>query len=376
MPGRLDPRIPKRIFELFKEVGDKREKWGEICEKVNKEFGTNYNRISCANVYKRYKGGSTAPDHLLPHDEAPQEANGFLERVAEIIRTSKKTPKNPSTDYWCKWFKEAQGLRESVSDRELQATATIDSSEPIALSFLGDFHIGSPFTDYERLYGDVATIRATPNLYCCISGDRTDQFIPGFKDASAVVGQLTPPELQLDAVEAIMNEIGDSIVCAIGGNHDEMSRKKTGIDVERWIRRGKKFSYMPHGGLLTLTVGKETYKILWKHTYRFQSSLNLFNSAHRMLELLEPTADLVVQEHLHNPGMESIERGTGPGKHTVISIRTGAYKTTDGYSMNFFKEGIPAPQTVILYPDRHKVVGMHGTESMRDAVVYLKGIGQ
>lgn len=374
MPGRLDPRIPKRIFELFKEVGDKREKWGEISDTVNKEFGTNYNRVAAANIYKRYKHGQTAPDHLLPHDEAPQEANGFLERVAEIIQTSKKVPKNPPIGYWCKWFREAQGLRDSVSDRELQATAEINAKEPIAISWLGDWHLGSPHTNYEKLYGDVEFIKSNPRLYCCISGDRTDMFVPGFKDAAAVTGQLVPGDLQLDAMEAILRELGDSIVCAIGGNHDAMAKKKTGVDTERWVRRGMKFSYMPHGGLLTLKVGTQEYKILWKHTYKFQSALNKFNSHHRMMELLEPLADVVVQEHLHDPGMESIEKLQGGKRHPVVSIRTGAYKEDDAFSLDWYKQGLPAPQTVIFYPDRHKVLAMHGAESMQDAAIYLKGI--
>lgn len=374
MPGRLDPRIPKRIFELFKEVGDKREKWGEISQAVNKEFGTDYNRITCANIYKRYKTGSTAPDPLMPHDEAPLEANGFLERVAEIRRTSKKNAENLSTDEWKECFTEAQGIRERVSDRELKAAATIDVSEPIGLSFFGDWHIGSPHTDYESLFGDIEVVKGNPRLYCCVSGDRTDMFIPGFKDATAVTGQLVPGDLQLDAMDAILTELGDSIVCAIGGNHDTMARRKTGIDTERQIRKKYKFSYMPHGGLLTLTVGKIEYKILWKHHWRFNSSLNQFNSHHRMLEQLEPTADMVVTEHEHNPGMESVERGTGDAKRMVISIRTGAYKVADGYSMDYFKEGRPAPQTVVLFPDRKKIVAMHGADSMKDAAVYLRGI--
>lgn len=374
MATKLDPRLVKRVFELEKEAGENRLKWTAISEKINKEFGTNYDRETAANIHRRYKRGATAPDKFIPHEEPANGAGEFLERVSEIARTSKKSHKNPPTDVWRKWFTEAQGIRESVSDRELQATATIDAKKPIAVSFLGDWHIGSPHTDYDKLYGDIEFIKANPRLYCCISGDRTDQFMPGFKDASAVTGQLTPPELQLDAMEAILKELSDSIVAAIGGNHDRMAAKKTGIDTERWVRRGMKFSYLPHGGLLTLTVGRESYKILWKHHYRFNSSLNQFNSHHRMLEILEPTADLVVTEHEHNPGMESVERGTGAAKRTVISIRAGAYKVNDGYSMDYFKEGRPAPQTVILYPDRHKIVGFHGYDSMQDAATYLKAV--
>lgn len=373
MAEKTDPKIVKRVFALREEY-KKAPDWHEIAEAINKEFGAHYNHKSMANVYNRFAKGVTAPDKREPHTAEP-ESLAFIERVAEIRRTSKKKVVNLSTGEWRKCFTEAQGVRERLSDRELQSTATINTDAPIALSFMGDFHVGSPHTDYDRLYSDVDFIKSNPRIYCCISGDRTDQFIPGFRDASAVAGQLTPPELQFDAVEAILKELGPSIVAAIGGNHDVMGKRKTGIDAERWLRRGMSFSYMPHGGLLTLTVGTQQYKILWKHSYKFQSALNKFNSHHRMMEILEPTADVVVQEHLHDAGMESIEKVSGGARRTIVSIRTGAYKRADGFSMDWYKEGTPAPQTVILYPDRKKIVAIHGEESLSDAAIYLNGIG-
>ncbi len=366
---RVDPRIVRFLFDYLKEKGG-RPNWNETAVVVNKKFGTSYTRKTMPTVYHRYNKGQTSPDPLMPHTG---QADSFADRV-QIIRTSKKTPGNLPADDWRRVFTEAQGIRDIVSDRELYCAATIKTKTPVALCFFGDWHLGSAHTDYQRLYADAQFVAETENIYCGISGDRTDMFVPGFKDASAVMGQLAPPDLQLEAMDSLLKLLGPKVVAAIGGNHDTMARRKTGVDVERWVRKGYSFSYMPHGGVLTLTVGDQAYKILWKHHYRFNSSLNQFNSHHRMMELLEPTADLIVTEHEHNPGIESVERGTGEARRTVISIRTGAYKIDDGYSMDFFKEGRPGPQTVILFPDRKKVLAMHGVEALQDAAIYLRGV--
>lgn len=366
MAEKTDPKIVKRVFALREEY-KKAPDWHEIAEAINKEFGAHYNHKSMANVYNRFAKGVTAPDKKEPHTADP-EGLAFIERV------SKKIPKNPSVEEWLRAFLDAQGFRAQVSDRELQCEATIKTDGPIAVSWLGDWHIGSPHTDYHRLYRDVDFIKKTKGLYCCISGDRADMFMPGFKDATAVMGQIMPPDIQLDAVDALVNSVKDKIVAAIGGNHDTMARRKTGVDAERQVRKKWPFSYMPHGGLLTLNVGKQQYKILWKHHYRFNSSLNQFNSHHRMLELLDPSVDVVVTEHEHNPGIESVERGTGAARRTVISVRTGAYKIDDGYSLDYYKEGCIGPQTIVFYPDRKKCMAIHGSDSLTDAATYLRGI--
>lgn len=367
MAVKLDPELVRRVFELEAAAKDKALKWREIADAINKEFGTSYTRETMCSVFKRYRLGETTPDKKLPPD-GRKDSEAFIDRV------SKRIPEHPTVEQWMTAFLDAQGFRERLSDRELSCEATIETDKPIAVSWLGDWHIGSPHTNYHRLYKDVEFIRQTVGLYCCIAGDRTDMFIPGFKDASAVMGQIMPPDIQLDAMDALVDSIKEKIVAAIGGNHDTMARRKTGVDSERQIRKKWPFSYMPHGGVLTLNVGKQSYKILWKHHYRFNSSLNQFNSHHRMLEQLDPTVDVVVTEHEHNPGVESVERGTGSARKTVLSVRTGAYKIDDGYSMDFFKEGCVGPQTIVFYPDRKKCMAIHGTESITDAAIYLNGL--
>lgn len=295
----------------------------------------------------------------------------FQERVGEIINNH-KSPEKLTWEDLEDAFKQA-AVREKTSIRQSVAKCEIKTNVPIALSFMSDVHLGSSHTDYDAFFGDLKTIAENPQIYLMKGGDWCDKFIPSFRDANASAWQLQPPEIQLRIVEELMKRLRGTLVAVIGGNHDRMDSKKTGISTEYFIHRNLKVPYLPEGGLVEITIGEVKYKILWKHDYRFNSAINLFNAHHRLLEQLAPDVDVVVTEHQHNPGMESIEKFDFDQKRTVISVRTGSYKLDDPYSMGYFKAGRPGPQTIIFWPDRRKILGIHGADSLNDAVASLRG---
>ena len=329
--------------------------WEQIRKQVCEETGEPFTSEALRGRYRA-------------RDKTPKETSPAIP-----ISLSDKTVEEITAEDFINDFKRSQSFRKTFSIRELQIERHIPSETPIAVTFFSDQHLGSPYTDYDACWEDTRKIRDNDNLYCVKGGDATDKFMAQFKDKSAVVNQLSPAQQQLLAEEKMVEYIEDKIIAKIGGNHDRMDEKQTGISTEYFIYRGKKFPYMPHGGLIKLTIGDIEYKILIKHHYGFTSRLNQFNSHHRMLEMLAPDCDIVVQEHEHNPGIESIEKFEFDQKRTVINIRTGSYKIDDPYSMDYFKAGRIAPQTVILWPDRRKILAMHGKNAIDDALIYLKG---
>lgn len=345
----------KQIVGRITQLKNSGESWENIRKQLSEDTGKDFTIDQLRSKF-RLRGKSEKPtEPTIP------------------LSMSEKSVDDITAKDFIEDFKRAQSFRQKFSIKELQIEKRIESDSPIALTFISDPHLGSPYTDYDSFWADIERVRNNDNLWCVKGGDFSDKFMAQFKDKSAPVNQLAPAQQQLLAVEKIMEYIEDKIVAAIGGNHDRMDEKQTGISTEYFIHRGKSFAYMPHGGLIKLTVGETEYKILIKHHYRFGSSLNLFNSHHRMLEVLAPDCDIVVQEHEHNPGIESIEKFEFDQKRTVINIRTGTYKINDPYSLDYFKAGRIAPQTVILWPDRKKVLAMHGAEAISDALVYLDG---
>ena len=352
---------------------------GHILPQINQQFSVDMTKKQIARIWSAYKGklayrwvDDTLPPET-PDVEIPED-NLFIERAAiRLQHRDKKNPKDRTFDDMMDVFEDGQEVQDDLSIRQLQASVVIEARTPIALTFITDAHLGSPSTDYRAFRNDVTAIQGHPDHFCGLGGDMADNFTPQFSDKSAPVNMLQPPQIQLLAVEKVIEYLSGKIVACIGGNHDTMDKKQTGIDARYFIQRGKEPAWLPHGGMVTLTVGDVEYKILWKHSYRFKSALNKFNSHHRMIETLAPDADIAVQEHEHNPGIESLEVGQFP-KRTQINIRTGGYKIDDGYSLDFWKSGRMGPQTVILWPDKKKILALHGKDAIADAQTFLNGL--
>lgn len=331
----------------------------------------------------KYGSSRKAAKHLGVHNttvsrqankikETPPEQPPIMEKALDILYMDKKKPKDLSLEDILSAFKNAQEFRSSLSIKQLEATIKVPTNRPIALSFFSDVHIGSQFTNYHALENDINKIIECRDIFVMLGGDISDK-MQTFRNVDTAAGHLHPTQVQLIAEERLIDTLGDKLLAKIGGNHDVMDAKRSGVDSNFYINRGRKYPYLPFGGFIKLIVGKITYGLLWKHRYRYNSTINQFNSHHRMLEMLEPTADVVVQEHEHNPGIESVERFEYDSRKTVISVRTGTYKLDDPYSVEFFKSGRVAPQTIIFFPDKRKILGLHGEDAINDANHYLRG---
>ena len=287
-----------------------------------------------------------------------------------------KKPEDLSFEETMDAFIAAKDIGDKFNIGEYMVTIGVKTDIPIAISFLSDVHMGSPVTDYEGLRDDLKLIETHPQLFMFAGGDWNDSFLPSFRNAGAVLNQLVSPDIQFKATSNILKHFCDKkkLLAKSGGNHDAFMTKVTGVDMNFWILKGEKPPYLPYGGLIKLTVGKQTYNILWKHKWRYNSSLNEFNTHHRAYEILYPNADIVVMEHNHTPGIETIEKGEFDAKKTLVNIRTGGYKVGDAYSRTYFKDGRRGAQTVILYPEEHRLVPMHGAKAIEDATIYLRGL--
>lgn len=302
------------------------------------------------------------------------KADTFIDKAAKIIYEGTKDKAPPPWDAALDGMAEAQEFRKqfSISDRHVRCH--IDATGPIALSFITDVHLGSPHTDYAAFKSDVSTVLADPRCFVMKGGDWSDKMVPGFKDASAPANQLEPPVIQMVVEDQVMKALEGKIVASCGGNHDRMAEKRTGLSDEYFIHRDKTFPYMPTGGRIDLTVGKTEYRILWTHQYGMGNSrLNPHNIFRHLRQELDPTCDIYTLEHHHDPSL-MIREVQDFDKRTVIEIRTGTYKIDDRYSQQFFKEGRLGPQTVVLWPDRKKMVPFHSASAIQDAIDHMNGV--
>jgi len=66
------------------------------------------------------------------------------------------------------WRKTEQLYRRQV------AQEIVFKQSPVALAFVGDVHLGSNGTDYERAFREAEIISTTPQMYAVLCGDLLD----------------------------------------------------------------------------------------------------------------------------------------------------------------------------------------------------------
>jgi predicted transcriptional regulator len=306
---------------------------------------------------------------LTGQSEDPKDDN--LDE-AFALAAYRKLPEKPSIDRIFDGCIAAQGFQEQFNISEYSVEREIKAERPVVITFWSDLHIGSAATDYALLKAHTKLIKDRSNLYVCLGGDGWEGFLPSFKNAGAVASQVVSPQLQMLAYRQLLTELKGKVISICGGNHNDMLVKKTGVDATRFVLDGMNFPYLPNGGLIKLTVGGVEYKIIQKHHWRFNSSLNKFNSHHRMRDFLYSAADVFVTEHEHNPGMETEWIEEYDTRRQIVNIRTGAYKIGDPFSRRLWKDGVPGPECLVLFPDRKKIVPFDGVDAIEDALRYCK----
>ena len=286
-----------------------------------------------------------------------QPAGDIMAAVAPIVHDAYQKAKPVDLDKVFSTLIDVQELEQSQDIVQLDVVrARIETDKPVALCFLSDLHLGNVRTDYRAMRRDLNSIRDHPRIYVMKGGDWPNKTLGSFRDQTAMAEQISTPQSQVIVVDAIMQQMAGKIVAAIGGNHDNRDERATGLSTEYFIHRDKPFPYLKFGGVIKLTVGKVEYAILWKHNYKGSSIYNELHAHMRARRELYPVADIVVMEHTHSPAVKTSRQYDFDLGRMVVDIRTGTYLIDDAYSRDKFKSGRPGPMTVILFPDRKKMV--------------------
>ena len=360
------PELVQRIVELRNEHYEKPSFWEIVVSAISIEFGKAMSPHAARALYRRSQVKQPTP---------VQTNADYVQDVANVFYEDKRKPDDiPYDEILTRMFQTVKDDRAKLSIRQSIARVRIETDKPIAVAAITDPHIGSPYTDYVSFSSDITTIKDDPRLFMFKGGDWEDKFMGSFRDKGAPAGMLQPPEIQLLTTKKILRALKGKILAVNGGNHNEMDYRLTGISSDYLIHYEEDFPYLPNGGLVILTVGKIEYMILWKHNYRGNSQISPFN-AHRWLRMLNRNADIAILEHIHNPAIQMTEKGSDSlgDARTEIDIRTGTYKLDDKFSEQYFKTGVLGPETVVLYPDRKKMVAFHGREALQDSQRYLDG---
>lgn len=254
----------------------------------------------------------------------------------------------------------------------------LQTNEPIGFFFMGDLHIGDVGTDHAALKRDVDLIKSTEGLYGSLGGDYINNFILGGKKIKN--HEAVPVEIAWELTSYIFEELSDSLLMVLLGNHDEWTDVAAELDKVSEIVEKIGVPYGKHGSNVHIKFPTgQNYKIRLRHKYQFNSNQNLMSAVKQMYRWDEDF-DIGVLHHLHTPGLEHFP---APGRGMCWAIRPGSYKVEDdfSYALGFSKNGFGMSKTfgteksceysvpvAILHPEERRI---HVSPTVKDGVDYL-----
>ena len=237
------------------------------------------------------------------------------------------------------------------------ATRTIVSNEDyIYVAHMADLHLGAPTSEHGLFMSTTDYILSHPNMFVIVNGPDLEFALTYFRDASAVLNQVMPPWMQLEAFRLWLKEMLPRTICMCGDNHVTQRLEQHLGDVGLAIPDGVPF-FQTHG-LLTLNLkGKgsskaQSYTALVAHKYKGSSIYHDLQPVLRMFRDIHPSADWYCTAHTHLPAyLEGVwypeARKEHPRQRMLVC---GTFKTGhDIYALrNFGASGVLGIPTLRL----------------------------
>lgn len=128
-----------------------------------------------------------------------------------------------------KAWKYHNGKDEDGKKQPYQVVQLPDFKGKLKVALLFDVHYGHFAHKHTKFMSYVRWIRDNPNVYAVIGGDLMENAIDDGRGMS--YDQNKNPSSQLNDMVHMLAPIAHKILCAIPGNHEERTFKKTGIEV-------------------------------------------------------------------------------------------------------------------------------------------------
>jgi len=283
-----------------------------------------------------------------------------------LLSNKKKYPVSPDWDEHFDVIKREHKLISYHHHSPTELFIEIATDKPIAIINTADWQLGQNGVDYESFGEDVREWEKTDGIYLNIGGDGYQNIIQSSKIGSS--HNQTAVSVQKGFYVLTLKKLLHRILCLGTGNHNYWTTMADGEDWDGELAKRINVVYTKHLARIDLKVGQQIYTILRLHKGRFNSSFNLTHSAKQYQRSHCPEARIIVIEHHHAPAIEQYLYN----EKECVAIRPGTYAVYDDYALQngFYGQAIANP-TVVLFPDRDKLVGFKNQE---DAFIYLKAV--
>lgn len=244
----------------------------------------------------------------------------------------------------------------------------LSDNKPIMVTWLSDLHIGHVSCDMKKLRHDLGLLKSTEGVYAILGGDLSDNVVTAVTNRGMHNEQLSPIRIQKAVVDKLSEFLGkDKVLAMVLGNHDEWSISNDDFDFIAYLSKKIGCSYMGAWGYVNLMLGSEEYRFLVAHQFRMNSSFNKTHAAKRLMDL-SGDADVVFTGHKHEIAAES----TRNRDERRFFAQAGSYLKSSRYGRRLgFKNATSEMPAAIIFPDKHKVIGVYDSFSFEEGIGYL-----
>lgn len=215
-------------------------------------------------------------------------------------------------------------LRKKVENKEFNTTIEIKTSQPIAIGWFADTHIGNSEVDYERLRWEVEEIKKNPYMKVLLGGDIADSFC--FNPAQ--FGDVANLDEQSLYLHKMLDYMGyENILGAVVGNHEKWSRR-TGLDMYGDIR--KDIPVFDGVGTIDLKINNVHYVGGLMHKAKGHSFYNP-NHGQKRFSMENEGYDFVCSAHTHTGSEQSQVKNTAKGSRKVVFLSGKTFKSGDDF---------------------------------------------
>lgn len=279
------------------------------------------------------------------------------------INKRKSTIKEPD-----KWEFKKQENKAYIDKFKIENVIDVSHDKWMGLVFVGDNHLGNSGVDMEAMQRDAEFISSSSGLYAVLCGDQVDNFV-NMKIVSAVINKNSSPKDEHYFLERYLQFFNGKVIVGISGNHEHWSKAMSGFDVFRDLYNHNQIVYGSDEFYINLTVGEQTYEILIRHKYRYNSSFNLTHSVKQMYRMYKQF-DVGVLAHHHEYAVET----TYIGDRQVALIRTGSYKVADVFGREIgWKPSVPIMPVVCFNPQKKQMITFCDLKSASDFINFKNG---